>query len=124
MKIYFENNLTMILVKQNQAKKIVPDSSTKIWEYLMDDDEVSGAVTEINGRYPENGFAYNEKSKEMVYVISGNGKIVQPNAETSINTGDMLIIDRYEKFAWEGNLKLLLVTLPKFDPNQHKIVLD
>lgn len=114
----------MILVKQNQTNMVIASSATKIQEYLMDDEEVSGAVTEIRGRYPETGFAYNVKSKEMVYVLDGKGKIIQPEKETEINSGDILIIDRMEKFAWLGNLKLFLVTLPKFDPKQHKISND
>jgi len=64
----------------------------------------------------------NEKSKELVYVIEGNGRIIQTNKEITIQIGDVILLNHNEKFAWEGNMKIFMVTVPKFDPQQHKII--
>ena len=55
----------MNLVKKSQTNKFAACQSTTIFEYLMKDPEISGAVAKINGRYPETGFSLNEKSKEL-----------------------------------------------------------
>lgn len=90
----------------------------------MEEKSISGAIAEINGRYPEKGFAVNEDSKELSFVISGNGHIVTPTQKRPIHVGDLIFVDKGDLFAWEakGALTLFMATTPKFDPNQHIIV--
>ena len=83
----------MNLVKKSQTNKFAACQSTTIFEYLMKDPEISGAVAKINGRYPETGFSLNEKSKELVYVIEGNGRIIQTNKEITIQIGDVILLN-------------------------------
>ena len=47
----------------------------------MDEIAISGAVAWINGRYPVKGYAVNEVSSELVYILSGKGKIVTKDNE-------------------------------------------
>ncbi len=96
--------------------------STVISEYLMDEPDISGAVAEVNGRYPEQGLASNEISKELVYIINGRGKIITRDEEKEFNQGDVVFIDRGELFAWEGNFTMFMTTTPTFDSKQHKII--
>lgn len=112
----------MKIVRSDKTNKISPSPTTTITEFLMNEAGISGAVAEINGRYPESGFALNEVCKELVYVISGSGKLVSEKEELPFETGDVLYIDTNERFYWEGNFKIFMATSPKFDPNQHKIV--
>lgn len=83
---------------------------------------LSGAISQINGRYPEKGFALNEVSKELAFVVAGDGKAVSPHGETSLDLGDVVLIQPNEPFAWEGNLTIFMATTPKFNPKQHVIV--
>lgn len=95
--------------------------STVIFEYLLDELTISGAVAEIRGRYPENGFAVNEISKELVYIIKGKGIVITKDERREFDQGDVIFIDREELFAWQGNFTMFMTTTPKFDPKQHKI---
>lgn len=88
----------------------------------MDDGDISGAVAEIHGRYPEKGFVQNEVFKELVYVLSGTGKIEVDGKEFQFSEGDVLLILPGEKYFWEGNFKIFMATSAKFDPKLHKIV--
>jgi mannose-6-phosphate isomerase-like protein (cupin superfamily) len=113
----------MIVAKFNQTNKIKVDPATVISEYLINDKTLSSAIAEINGRYPKNGFAVNEISKELVYVLSGNGKIVTKNMEISFSVGDVILVNPQEQYYWKGNFKIFMVNSPKFDPKLHKIII-
>ena len=110
----------MQIVKYTEIRKMA--SSATVWEYDTKDAKISGAVAQINGRYPEKGFAVNEKSKELVFVLSGNGKVITPKGGNDIDLGDEILLDTNEKYAWEGNMTIFMATTPAFDPKQHKIL--
>jgi hypothetical protein len=112
----------MQIVKHTNIRKVTPTPTTTIWEYDTDDESISGAVAQINGRYPRVGFAVNG-FKELVFVISGNGIIVTPTGRKDIDLGDEILINKNEKYAWEGKMTLYMATTPKFDPKKHIIEL-
>ena len=76
----------------------------------------------IFGRYPEKGFAINEKCKELVFVVSGEGKVFVENSEYFLKQNDVVLINCGEKFYWEGNLKLAIPCSPSWNINQYKII--
>src|SRR3989344_8584998 len=111
----------MIIIKKAESNKISPSLSTTVREYLMDEQAISGAVAEINGRYPEQGFAINKVSKELVYILTGNGEVITQSNKTEFGQGDVILIDKNEQFSWQGNFSMFMVTTPKFDSKQHKV---
>ncbi len=111
----------MQIVKHTGTRKVALDVSATVWEYDTTDPSISGAVAQINGRYPRVGFAINA-FKELVFVISGNGFVVTPTSRKEIDVGDEILLDKNEKYAWEGNITLFMATTPKFDPKKHKII--
>ena len=110
----------MQIVKHTGIRKVTPAEGATVWEYDTKDESISGAVAQINGRYPQKGFAVNG-FKELIFVISGNGFVVTPREQKEIDLGDEILLDTNEKYAWEGNMTLFMATTPKFDPKQHKI---
>lgn len=126
----------MLIIQKSYTNKLTPTASTVIREYLMKESAISGAVAEINGRYPDIGFAVNKRSKELVYIIQGTGKIHTKYEVKEFTQGDVVFIDRGELFAWEakpctdspkgksgtgGTFTMFMVTTPTFDPKQHII---
>lgn len=109
----------MIIISSSETKKIQASNSTAIWEFLTDDRDISGAVADIKGRYPENGFALNQKSKEIAFVIAGTGHVLTPKQRRLLKVGDLIFLDAGESFAWEGTLTIFIATSPAFDPKQH-----
>ncbi len=114
----------MIIIQSSQAKKVQASASTTIWEFVMGEKDISGAITQINGRYPKIGFAVNDVCKEIAFVVSDSGHVVTPTQKRPIHVGDLIFINKGDSFAWEanGSLTLFMATTPKFDPKQHKIV--
>ncbi len=88
----------------------------------MPEKHVSGAIAEINGRYPQTGFAVNKICKELVYIISGSGQIVTRSKAQKFTSGDSIFIDANEDFYWQGNFTMYMATTPSFDPKQHLLI--
>lgn len=114
----------MNIIPSSQTNKIQATPTTTIWEFMMKEKAISGAITQITDRYPEKGFAVNNLCKEIAFVVSGSGSIATPDQTRPIGVGDLIFIDKGESFAWEanGSLTLFMTTTPKFDPVQHKII--
>ena len=112
----------MNIIQSSQTKKIQASPTTAIWEFMMKEQSISGAIAEIKERYPEKGFAVNKVSKELVFVISGNGHIITPNQKRPIRVGDLVFLDKGETYAWVGPLTLFMANTPKFDPRQHIVI--
>lgn len=112
----------MELVKKSQAKRFKSFLSTTIWEYQMKDDQLSGAVAQINGRYPKKGRVVNKESKELVFILEGKGRLVVEGKEIWFEKGDLLLILPGERYFWEGKMRIFMANTPKWRVEQHKFV--
>lgn len=112
----------MQIVKQKQTRWIETAPTTTVEEYVMTDKDLSGATAIISGRYPMKGYAVNEKSKEMILVISGNGYIGKRGERIPIVIGDCILLKNKERYYWDGHMALFMVTSPAWHPRQHKII--
>jgi mannose-6-phosphate isomerase-like protein (cupin superfamily) len=103
---------------------IYDKGNTVVYEYeSIHDTDINGAYSVINGRFPEAGFSYNEKCKEMVYVVSGKGTLTIDLETFEIEEGDTILILPKEKFYWVGdNLKIFIPCTPAWYPEQYKSV--
>jgi mannose-6-phosphate isomerase-like protein (cupin superfamily) len=111
----------MKIVKKSQRQEFKHDESCVIYEYSMGDNAIDGCIAKINGRYPEKGWALNESSKEMAYMIAGAGKITVENQEFALGEGDAALIQPNEKFFWFGNLELFIICTPAWHSGQYKL---
>lgn len=114
----------MNIIPSSQTNKIHASPTTTIWEFVMKEKAISGAIAEIKVRYPENGITVNKVSKELAFVVAGHGHIVTPSQKSPVHIGDLIFLDKEESFAWEGNLTIFMATTPKFDSRQHIIITD
>ena len=81
------------------------------------------AKIELTGRYPERGWIMNEVSYELAYVLQGNGDFIRDGQDTlRISGGDVVSIPVGKKYAWYGNLTIVVACSPPFDPAQHKFL--
>lgn len=110
----------MIVVKNAQKKKFKPNKTTCVFEFDLKDKDLGGATALIKGRYPDFAFVVNQKVKQLVYVISGSGGILTPDGIHVLNKGDMVFIDKGEKFAWDGSMELFIANAPRFNSAQYK----
>lgn len=107
-------------VSYENACKKQPSCDCTVWEYKMQNREINLAIAEIRGRYPETGFALNEKCTEIGYVLRGSGRLVTEEKTATLNEGDAVCIPSGEKYYWEGNLTVLLPCSPAWVPEQHR----
>lgn len=108
----------MLIKKEKALKKQISDSGF-VYEYIGPSDKLNLAVSELNGRIPEEGWVRNNVCQEAYYVISGQAKLVIDDQEYKIGEGDVAYIEAGKKYYLEAdNLKLLIPTAPAFYPEQ------
>lgn len=110
-------------VSHKFAVKHVNSPYCTVYEYPMQNKEMSIGVAEITHRYPYEGYAINHACSEMGYILKGSGKLVTPTQEVNLAAGDVVYIPRGEKFYWEGNMTVVLPTTPAWSLQQHETLL-
>ena len=112
----------MKIIHSNKADRFKNSKSCFGKNYFLADKDIDGSVIEVGGRYPDKGRVVNLKCKELVYILSGSGKIVVEGKQTSFKKGDMLLIYPKEKYYWQADSVILAFCTPAFDPKQHQEV--
>jgi mannose-6-phosphate isomerase-like protein (cupin superfamily) len=108
----------MRIIRKTESVPFSNSESCQVLEYDFQDDEAGIAVAEIKGRYPERGFAVNDRCKEIAYVISGNGKIGLRGGEAALAAGDTVLISEGDEYFWEGNFSIALFSAPAWNAKQ------
>lgn len=114
----------MEFVKLQDAIKKETSPSCVVMEYPMQNRGMSIGVAEMSGRYPDRGWALNQKCIEMGYVIRGSGKLVTETESVDLSEGDVVLIPRGQKYYWDGAMSVVLPTTPPWSPDQHAHIQD
>ena len=112
----------MKIINDENTNKYVNGDKCINYVYEFDDNDASVSRSVINGIYPENAWCCNESVKEICYIIEGEGKIIKENEVIEFKENDAIIINKGEKYYWNANCKLVAVCIPKWYPEQHKII--
>ena len=108
-----------MLIKKSQRikKQIAPNGF--VYEYPDASKDLGIAVSELNGRVPDEGRMKNNVVHEVYYVLSGSAKVFMGDKIFEISEGDVLHIDAGREYHVEAdNLKLVIPTSPAFYPEQ------
>jgi mannose-6-phosphate isomerase-like protein (cupin superfamily) len=110
-------------IPKSHAKKVNVGAGD-VLEYGLDDPDIDIAVATINGNYPNRGFVVNKEVKEILYVISGSGKLVTKGSLVNLNPGDQALINKRELFRYADctNLVVAAACAPAWTPDQHEEV--
>ena len=110
-----------MLLKKEIATKFENSKTCSVFSYEdYQKEDLSLATAIINGRYPEKDRVLNSESKEIYYVISGDGIIYSEKGEFKIKKGDFYVFEKSEKYYVKGNdLHLSILNIPKFTVEQH-----
>ena len=109
----------MKIIRKNQINNVDNSPTNHVEEYPHNDSDINLAIVTSTMRYPESDFVINQKCKELVYVLEGHIKLIQPDLTTELEVGDSVIIDALEPFAWDGSAKILTVCTPAWTVEQH-----
>jgi len=106
------------------AAKRVNIGAGDVLEYNLGDPDIDAAIPTVNGDYPREGFVVNEEAKELLYIISGSGKLITKDQTVELNEGDQVLIEKGELFSYKNCKDLILVAActPAWTPEQHKEV--
>ena len=115
----------MQIIKNNDAVKSANSDKCKTLEYSFNDKDIDLGIASITGRYPEEGFCVNTISKELIYVLDGNGELCfdQGGGIIKFQKGDAILIDANEKYYWKSSYCVVSMSCtPAWSPEQHKVV--
>lgn len=91
-------------------------------EYKPDTDKVDVAKISIRGRFPEKGWGYLEESHEMAVIVRGEGYALKKDGEQfDLKSGDVIYIEPMTKWCWGGDMDMIVVCGPAFQPEKHKL---
>lgn len=89
----------------------------------MRDKDIDGAVAEIRGREPPEGFEANKKCKELCYVMSGKDKLfLRDDKSVSLSKGDMVLLQPKEEYYWDGKMTLFISCSPRWRFEDHVFI--
>jgi mannose-6-phosphate isomerase class I len=115
----------MEYIKNEDAPRFKNSTSCVATEYdFKGEKDFNIAGIELSGRYPEQGYALNTVSKELIYVKSGNGVLISGDQTVTLKSGDAALIQPNEKYYLEGTLELVISSAPAWHLEQHKNILD
>ena len=93
-------------------------------DYPMTDADINVAVIKINGRSPKVGYQTNAECKELLYIMTGSGILEVKGKEEKIKfkSGDVILLDKNECYAFEGEFEACVPCTPAWTSEQHKYV--
>lgn len=108
-------------IKKEDAVKHKNSPTCTVWEYPTQNKNLSFAVSEIHGRYPDNGKVMNTECDEMYYVISGTGTVHHEIGNFEMKAGDIFFFEKGKSYWVEGkNFSIAIPTAPAWTPEQHQ----
>lgn len=109
------------LIKQSEVVTTQENGVSRFHEYRFPFQNASLGISEINGRYPENGFDVDQEVEQSWYVEDGKGTVWIDGKEYQMNKGDMIYIPEGQKYWIQGeNLRLVVCSSKPWFPEQHK----
>lgn len=113
----------MEIIKCDNALKGANSDKCKYLEYSFEDKDIDLGIATITGRYPEEGYCLNIISKELIYVIDGNGILNFEDKSITFKKGDAILVNANEKYYWDTNYCVVSMScMPAWTEEQHKLI--
>lgn len=107
------------LIKKAETIKTSEHSVSEFTEYPFESGNLSLGLSKINGEYPETGFDVDMQIEQIWYVLEGQGRVQTQGKEFQLATGDMIYLDKGERYIIEGSLTLVVASSPSWTEEQH-----
>jgi|JI10StandDraft_1071094.scaffolds.fasta_scaffold2156652_2 mannose-6-phosphate isomerase-like protein (cupin superfamily) len=109
---------------RGETEKFQNGETCLMSEYSLGDETVDAAIAQIKGRYPDEGWVMNRISKEIAFVINGQGRLIHASGEEKVEVGDVVLLEPGEKFYWEGNMDIFISCTPAWKYSQYEHIVD
>jgi hypothetical protein len=92
-------------------------------DYAPGSGTVDVAEISIRSEFPTgNKYGYLKEAHEMAVDVRGEGYIETKEGERhDLREGDVVYVEPLERFRWGGDMDLIVICGPAFDPSKHKI---
>jgi mannose-6-phosphate isomerase-like protein (cupin superfamily) len=111
-----------VIYKSFKDTELFEGKTNKTYEYNIDDLDINYCIVDVDGRFPKEKWAVNRECKEMVHVLSGSGILAVEGETYYLKKDDVVLINKNEKYYWEGIMRLGVSCSPAWKPHQHQIV--
>ena len=80
----------------------------------------------LTARYPEKGWALNERSEMIVRILDGETVFANMEEAIELSAGATLLVEPNQQYYWKpkGFVRLLVFSTPPWTAEQHRNVLD
>ncbi len=110
----------MIKIELINTEEYINGDKCKNNVYPLNNKNLSCARSTITGRYPTTGYCVNEACDELIYVLEGQGTLNKEKETIFFKKDDAIMIEKNEKFYWDGNCQVLAICNPAWFESQHK----
>ena len=108
-----------MLIKIGDAVEVNNSPVCKVSEYRFEMPNLSFATAVVTGRFPSSGMHRNTEVEEVVFVISGKGRIVTGDKEYELQQGDSFLVEKNSWHALDGSdLHLAMFSTPAWSFDQ------
>lgn len=112
-----------MIYKKFKDAEVFTGKTNKTYEYNIEDKDINYCIVDIDGRFPAEKWAMNHECKEMAHILSGSGILVIDGVGTfELEQDDVVLVDKGEKYYWEGKMRLGIPCTPAWYPEQHEDV--
>lgn len=113
----------MLHIKKNEAEFYSGDGTTGM-DYPITDNDINFSIIRIKDRSPKVGYQVNTVCKELLYIINGSGTLYkkEDKVEIKFNQGDVILIDKNEYYAFDGDFEAAVPCTPAWTSEQHKYI--
>ena len=112
----------MKMIRKNETNRFENAEHCVAFEYPLQHPDMNLAVVEITGRYPDAGYVANEACTEIAYVLSGTGTVTFQGGESvTVAQGDAVLLEKGERYYWDGACTLCMPCTPAWYPEQHRV---
>lgn len=113
----------MKVIRKEEAEVGKNSELCKTIEYSFGDKDIDLGIATITGRYPSVGYALNTISKELVYVLEGEGTLCFEDKKVDFSEVDAILIDINDKYYYDTKYAVVSMSCtPAWSVQQHKIV--
>ncbi len=112
-----------MVIRKVEAQEFVIPGGTKGTLYpSKPQDAFSIAQVEIDGRYPAEGYSYNDRCTETIIVLEGAFTFYCGGQRGTIEVGDVMSVAAPERYMLEGKGRAGVFITPGWDSAQNHIV--
>lgn len=112
----------MFIKKADATKFTIPGGTTGLIYPDHPAKEMTIAVVETDGIYPEKGRSVNERCTETIYMISGEFILTANGVPYTLHEGDVFMILPHTEYSIVGKGKAIDIITPAWDKKQNSIV--